>query len=239
VDLIGKVLRALALMSIVVVLKACGLPTISYLYKPTVFTVDNATISVTHSILNYEVSEGIDQSYKGLEIFYHIYDTQEQAAEILTTLSNHASTYAENPDSFIKIATGTNLNFQRMRNTLTSSEPLIPIDNPQNDQSYYIDIKSNAYWIIKDSAGNSLTDGSLDISNIIRTIANRTPVGFHEKDFLVGDSDYTQKNSFSPDTVYIVCFTVSFGTDINTLGAVLYSDPLIGSNYITYKPEIE
>jgi hypothetical protein len=209
------------------------------LFTPTELTVDEATIKITHNIRNYEVSEGSSQSYKGLEVFYHVYDTQERAQIVLDTLRSYQSTYADNPDSFMKVAKGSSFGFQRLRNTLSLSVPLIPVDDPQNEQSYYIDIKTNNYWVINDDASIPLTEGSQDISKIIRNISNRSAVGFHEKDFLVGDSDYTQSGSSSPSTVYIVCFAVSFGTDLNTLGAELYSDPAIGSRIISYTPILE
>lgn len=163
----------------------CGLPTVSYLYPPQDMSVENAIISVANDSRNYESSEGTSQTYKGIEIFYRIYQNENSAsAMVSTTLPDLVDSYADNPDSLMNLLTGSSYKFSRLRNSYSRSEPLIPID-ASDESSFYINISSTSDWVLTDDSSTPLLDSSSnDISIMIRTLdSTSSDVRFFEKRF--------------------------------------------------------
>ena len=213
---------------------SCGLPTVSYLYPPTM-TVNNTIISLQNDARNYESSEGSNQTYRGIEIFYHVYQNESSASSMLTTIGNLSDSYDNEPDTFKDIVTGSSYNFQRLRNTINLSQPLIPI-NASSDEMFYLNLKSNADWELDDHNNSPVYDGTTNISQIVRNItASNSATGFYSKDFDTTDVDYTGSTiTSSATTVYIVFFAVSYGSDQTTVGQPVYSMPYIPSSYVVY-----
>jgi len=213
----------------------CGLPTVAYLYPPDM-SVDSAVIRVANDSRNYESSEGTSQTYKGIEIFYRIYQNENSAsAMVSTTLPDLVDSYADNPDSLMNLLTGSSYKFSRLRNSYSRSEPLIPID-ASDESSFYINISSTADWVLTDDSSIPLLDSSSnDISIIVRTLdSTSSDVRFFEKDFNSGDDDYNGTTGSGSDTYYIVLFSVSYGLDQSTIGQTVYSMPYIPTSYVEY-----
>jgi len=218
---------------------SCGLPTIAYLFSPKQFIVNDSTIRIQNDGQNYVDSEGTDQTFKGLDIYYHVFDSESRAIQMLATLSTLKTTYTDNPDMFIKTVTNSTYRFARIRNTQYLTPPLIPIADPSVEKSYYVTIHQDSNWFLSDENNVALYDGSNDISSLIRNFSNRSTVypGFQHMDFLTGDDDYTSSSSVKPGKIFIVLFGISFGIDPSTIGAGLYSTPIIPTSYISYEGE--
>jgi hypothetical protein len=227
----------LSTVALVALASSCGLPTVTYLYPPDI-SVDKAALSVSNDPNNYDSSEGSSQTYKGIEIYYRVYTSSSAAASIIVTLNSLADSYGDEPDSFISAATGT-YKFSRLRNTYSSTTPLIPIE-ADDASRYYIAFSSVSDWTLTDENGDSMNDGNgHDISKITRTLdsnPNSSSLSFYEKDFNVSasatDSDYAGSASASAsDTLF---FAVSYGIDQSTVGQIVFSAPYIASSYAEY-----
>jgi len=232
----------LSTVALSLLIASCGLPTVTYLYPPVYFSVDNSGIGVKNDSNNYDDSEGSAQTYRGIEIYYRVFSSATSAASVIDSLNSIASSYSDEPDTFISVATGTSYKFSRLRNTYSSTTPLIPIDASDESQ-YYLSFSRSANWTLTNENGVALTDSDgNDISQITRTLdsnPNVSSLSFFEKDFNVGtaSSDYDfagTVSTTSSDTVYIVFFAVSYGIDQNTVGQTVYSAPYIASSYAAY-----
>lgn len=235
------ILFILSTVAISLFMASCGLPTVTYLYPPVYFSVDNSGIAVKNDSNNYDASEGSAQTYKGIEIYYRVYSSSTAAASTITSLNSLASTYSDEPDSFMSAATGT-YKFSRLRNTYISTAPLIPI-GASDESRFYLTFSSTADWSLTDEDGNLLTDGDgNDVSQVTRTLdsnPNLSSLSFFDKDFNVGnasiDSDFAgSASTSSSDTVYIVFFSVSYGLDQSTVGQTVYSAPSIATSPVEY-----
>ncbi|PKL06612.1 MAG: hypothetical protein CVV53_03410 [Spirochaetae bacterium HGW-Spirochaetae-9] len=202
----------------------CGLPTVAYLYPPKSMTVENATIRIQNDSQNFETSEGGTQTFKGIEVFYRIYQDNSTASTMLSTLGTLSESYDENPDRFIEVATGSSYKFMRLRNSVDRIQPLLSIA-ATDDATYYIQLNGLSNW--------TLTNGST-IHNVIRTISTTSDDRFYARDFKTGDDDYGGTTSGSGSTYYMVFFAVSYGQDQTTVGQNVYSMPFIPSSYVTY-----
>jgi hypothetical protein len=237
----GALASILSTVALSLLITSCGLPTVTYLYPPSYFSVENSGISVKNDIKNHDDSEGSTQTYKGIELYYRVYSSEPAAVSTISTLNSLASNYADEPDSFISAATST-YKFSRLRNTHSSTSPLIPID-ASDDSRYYLTFSATSNWTLADENGVLLTDNdSNDISQVTRTLdsnPNASSLSFFEKDFNVGatstDSDFWGSASTSTsDTVYIVFFAVSYGIDQSTVGQAVYSAPSVATSPIEY-----
>lgn len=222
------------LLPLIVLVVSCGLPSVPYLHPPSDFDVSPSSIKITNNMENFQASEGSDQSYRGLEIYYHAYESPSAAAIAHSQLENLASSYEKSSSSYIKIVTGTTYKFKRLRNANFDSPALIPVVNPALPVSYYINISQTGFWRITDDNNVHFPSGDTGLSSIIRNVANRVPAnpGFHAMDFQSGDEDYT--GSSLPSTVYILMFGVSYGLDPMTIGVPIYSAPLLDPDVIVY-----
>jgi hypothetical protein len=214
---------------------SCGLPSIPYLYPPSEFDVSSSSIKIKNNMENYQASEGINQSYLGLEIYYHVYETQSAAGSAYNQLVSFASNYENSPSTFVKTLTGSNYRFQRLRNANSNSPVLIPVANPALPVSYYINLSQTSAWRLTDENGAYFPSGDEALSTIRRNVPNRVPVdaGFHAMDFRSGDEDYTGITSL-PSTVYILMFGISYGQDPVNIGVPIYSAPSLDSDIITF-----
>lgn len=200
----------------------CGLPTVTYLYPPIDMTVNDTIVSVQNDARNYEASEGSSQTFRGLEIFYRVYQNEASAAASLATLNSLADTYSSDPESFIAAATNDTYKFLRLRSSATKGAPLLSID-ASDSSDYYLNLNLDSDWTLS----NGLT--------IIRNLDTSTSyTSFYLKDFVSGDDDFNGSTILSTDTVYIVFFSVSYGVDQTTVGETVYSLPTIPSNYASY-----
>jgi len=226
---------ALSLL-LVMAFQGCGLPTVSYLYPPAEMVVaGNQIISVQNDARNYEASEGLTQTFKGVEIFYRIFESETTASSVRNSLENLSDTYSDEPNTFMDIVKGDTYKFSRLRNySENRNQPLIPIAADDEDY-YYLQLNSYSAWKLTDNASESLFYDSVDISQIIRSLdTSDSNASFYAKDFQTGDDDYEGTTSSTAADYFIVFFAVSYGVDQATVGQTVYSSPNIPSNYVSY-----
>lgn len=223
----NKLFRLLTCLILVfAALSGCGLPTVTFLYPPqNFFFSGNATLSVQNTNLNYDASEGANQTFKGIEIFYHIYQDYQDASNMLLTLGNLSKDYEGNPDQFIEVITGTSYRFVRLRNSVDRIQPLLALSSAADENIYSIQLNGISNW--------TLNDG-LSTYDVIRTINTLSDDRFYVRDFNTGDDDYNGTASSSGSPYYIVFFAVSYGQDQTTVGQNVYSMPYIPSSFATY-----
>ena len=215
-------LRWLSLFLLITTFLGCGLPTVTYLYPPKDFSVEDGSISVQNDSRNYEASEGGSQTFKGIEIFYRIYQDYQTASNMLLTLGTLSEYYEESPDQFIEVIKGTSYKFIRLRNSDNRVEPLLSM-SATDETPYYIYLNRDSNWVLADSS-----------TYVIRTISTTSDDRFYARDFKTGDDDYAGITSVSGSTYYIVFFAVSYGLDQITVGQNVYSMPYIPSSFATY-----
>lgn len=219
-------LRLLLLPFLVAALSGCGLPTVTYLYPPqNFFFSGSATISVQNDSRNHEASEGTSQTFKGIEIFYRIYQDSAAASSMLSILGNLSQSYDGNPDRFMAAATGNTYKFVRLRNLNDQIQPLIPINDATDESIYSIDLNGTSDWV--------LTNTSAKIIRTISTVSNKS---FFSRDFRTDDDDYSGTTASAGSTYYVVFFAVSYGQDQVTVGQNVYSMPAIPGSIATYYP---
>jgi len=223
-----KLARSIVIcLAFALLVAGCGLPTVAYLYPPDM-DVNNTIISIQNDSRNYESSEGSSQTYRGVEVFYRVFQNETSASTITATLNDYLGTYSDNPDGFINLVTGSTYKFGRLRNSNNRSQPLIPID-ASDGSTFYIQLKdfnSASDWILTDSNNVPLSSGSVDISHIIRTLdSSSSETSFYKKDFKASDDDYSGSTGSVTDTYYIIFFAVSYGIDQATVGQTVYSIP--------------
>jgi len=226
----ARALSALLFLSLLF-LAGCGLPTVTYLYPPLDMTVDSNIVKVHNNSNNYEASEGINQTFKGIELFYRVYQNESTASAALAPLGSLADTYSSDPESFIAIATNDTYRFLRLRNSKTTIAPLLALA-ATDDNDYYLNLNSATDWTLTDSSNTSVfTDGSTIIRDLDTSTSNTS---FYLKDFMAGDDDFNGSTINTGDTVYIVFFSISFGVDQTTVGQTVYSVPYIPTTYASY-----
>jgi len=206
------------------VMSACGLPTVSYLYPPSL-NVGSASIQIQNNILNNDPLEGDNQTFKGVEIYYRIYQDVTTASSLLATLGQLRDNYDNYPDTFISIATETH-KFRRLIDSEypDRQSPLLPIG--ANDGSmYYLSLSGNSDW--------TLSKESTQLFMVMRNISTASDKSFYNRDFNAYDEDYDGTTTTNP-SVYIVFFAISYGTDQTTIGQPIYSMPWVPANYVTY-----
>lgn len=208
---------------------SCGLPTIIYLYPPKDFSSSGTSqLSLQHDIANYEPTEGAFQSFKGYEIYYRVYDAQTTADSDLSKLTVKASSTDSNgigPSQFMDYAEG--LGFVRLRDNATNTPPLIGIQNPSQDVSYYINLNAaGSDWTLTNSRDSAT---SMLVRNIVRP-----DVSFSDLEgYLEGDADYAGTTN-SPSGVYLVFFAVAYGNDPAEPWILVYSTPDLNSESMAY-----
>lgn len=223
----------LSTVALSLIVTSCGLPTVAYLYPPKDLTVQDNILSVKNNSRNYDDSEGTDQTYLGVEVFYRVYDSETAAENSIANLQSLSDTYTDDPDSFVTYAKST-YKFSRLRKKDTSASPLISIDAAdESTYNIYFDKKAiSDDWRLTDENSNVICY----VTRTLDSNANTSSASFPEKDFQYGDSDYSGSTIASSDSdVFIVFFAVSFGVDQNgTVGQNVYSSPDIASSYATY-----
>ncbi|MGB4587340.1 MAG: hypothetical protein WBH66_09890 [Rectinemataceae bacterium] len=223
----NKLFRLLTCLILVfAALSGCGLPTVTFLYPPqNFFFSGNATLSVQNTNLNYDASEGANQTFKGIEIFYHIYQDSTTASSMLAMLGTLSDSYDGNPDRFIEVVTGTSYRFVRLRNSVDRIQPLLAL-SAADENIYSIQLNGDSNWTLNDGLS------TYDVIRTINTISSDDR--FYIRDFNVDDDDYSGTASSSRSLYYIVFFAVSYGQDQVTVGQNVYSMPYIPSSFATY-----
>lgn|GEM_PF-309720 len=199
---------------------SCGLPKILYLYPPLSFYASgSSTVILVHDTKNYDALEGANQSFKGYEIFYRIYDTESKAISDISLINNKIDIAPDSPDIIMRYAADT-LKFLRMKNSSTSSQPLITIGNPENSGQFDLTLNQDSEWTISgETLGISI--------DVVRTITDSTRLSFSQKsNYLSSDSDYSGTTD-SPDSLYAVFFAVAYAHDPETIGQIVYSIPVV------------
>lgn len=197
---------------------SCGLPKTIFLSSPGFSTTGAYQLVLTHNINNYDVSEGVDQSFKGYEIFYRAYDSELSAQAVVATLQNNIGTYESNPNQFMNAAEA--LGFVRMKEDATSVKPLIAINAPDMSSTATLEISTTSDWEI------TSTDPNPDESFlVVRNISDYLRSSFYDNaNYLLSDTtDYTGVSS--PPTIYFVFFAVAYGADPEAIGQGVYSLP--------------
>lgn len=226
----GALAFILSTVLLIATFSSCGLPTVTYLYPPVDFSVDSSGLSVKNDILNYDSAEGGTQTYRGIEIYYRIYPSAAAATSAIATLNTLASTYKNDPDSFVSLVAGSTYKFSRLRKKASTAQPLIQLA-ADDGRGYYINFSKSIDWSLSDENGNVISD----VTRTLDSNANNSNLSFFEKDYNVGDYDFAGSGNATPTTqVYIVFFAVSYGIDQNTVGQTVYSAPYVASSYAEY-----
>jgi hypothetical protein len=228
-----KVCQILLFMPALAALAGCGLPTVAYLYPP-VLDVESAILTIRNNPNNYEASEGDDQTFLGIEIYYRVYQLQSGAETALAGLRSLADQYEDKPSQFDSIVRSSGYGFRPLKRE-DYGTPLVAIDS-NDTKKYYLRITGLSYpWHLVDDLGTPIVrilrnlDGSGTASSLY----------FEAGEFLSGDPDYSGTGSPSAtSTVYIVFFAMSYGQDVasGTVGQTVFSDPYIPTGYATYSP---
>jgi hypothetical protein len=199
-------------------LYGCGISTTVYLYPPQDFSVSSTSseISIKNNGSNYEPSEGSKQTFLGIDIYYRIFQNRGDADTGLSQLISSADTYDGNPDAFINYAE--TQGFYYMRKALISTRPTIEIAP--------VDARDSSLYTI------SVSSWKLDDSILLLRNINRLENSFSEKNFVTSDPDYEGDDSTERGTFYMVLFAVSYGVD--TIGAAVYSDPVIATTILEF-----
>ena len=208
----GKGAKSLYKITILIVgialsLYGCGISTTIVLFPPEI-VVSSSQISIWNDSANYEPSEGLDQTFKGIEIFYRIFKDSTDANAATDTLNQKISYYPNDPHEFMNFATGEQQKFLRMRSSTNTISPLLTISATDTNQ-YTIKLST---WEMN------------DISNtkVIRNINRFNNTNFEDRYFLQTDEDYSGPNSIKEGDYFIVCFAVAYGEYI---GEEFYSIP--------------
>lgn len=213
-----------------VALTGCGLPTVAYLYKPSDFEVGTALLTIKNSPNNYEPSEGEDQTFLGIEIYYRVYQTDAAAETALANLSALADLYEDKPSQFETVVSSSGYGFRPLKRH-DGTRPFLTIDSDDISRYYlYFD-----EWHLVDSQSTLIDEVQRNFDESGTGSSNY----FQKGDFRSGDPDYSGTGSPSATTrVYIVFFAVSYGLDITSsaTGQEVFSDPYIPTNYATYTP---
>ncbi len=197
---------------------SCGLPKTIFLSQPGFSSTGAHQFVLTHNIDNYDSSEGVNQSFKGYEIFYRAYDSDLAAQNAVISLQSNKSIYEDNPNQFMSTAEA--LGFVRMKEDETSVKPLISINTPASSSTATLEINTTSDWVI------SSTDPNPDESFfVVRNITEATRRNFYKNaNFLSLDTaDYT--GASNPSTIYFVFFAVAYGEDPEAIGQWVYSLP--------------
>lgn len=218
-DIRRKTLPVCCLLGLLALLQGCGISSPAYLEPPAI-SVSNSQISVRNSSGNYFPSEGSNQTFKGIEIYYKVFQLRSAAESAFTSLSSYASQYQDYPDYFMTAAG--NAGFTRMRRASDRNRPLISI-GADNTKLYTVSLSS---WDLLDDAYNVLFPVVRDIT------ADSSRLAFQERNFQAGDVDYQGDTWIGGGPFHIVCFAVSFGEDTSgtSIGAPIYSVPSFAQN---------
>ena len=194
----------------------CGISTTAYLYPPLDFSVDQSSITIRNNGLNYESSEGVNQTFKGINIYYRIFQNKSDAQGKQNNLLTSKKGYEGNPDAFMNYAE--TQEFCYMRKATSSAQPTVII--AANNESLHT-ISTTTWELDNDST-----------YILVRNI-NRPENNFLEKNFdKADDQDYTGDDSTGGGTFHMVLFAVSYGED--SIGAPVYSDPFIADSILEF-----
>jgi len=212
-SLYGKIMLAL---EFALLWSGCGISTTAYLYPPLDFSVDKSSITIRNNGLNYESSEGVNQTFKGINIYYRIFQDKSNAQGKQNDLLTLKEGYEGNPDAFMNYAE--TQGFCYMRKATSSAQPTVII--AANNESLHT--ISTTTWEL-DNDSNYI---------LVRNINHRpNENNFLEKNFDADDQDYMGNDSTGGGTFHMVLFAVSYGQD--TIGAI-YSDPVIATTILEF-----
>ncbi len=206
--------KALITLLLAIPFAGCGISTTAYLYAPLNFSITPSAISIRNNGLNYEPSEGSDQTFLGIDIYYRIFQNRQDAETALSTVSSLRDGYLGNPDAFINYVEAQE-DFCYMRKAATSARPGLEISPASDESPHTIDTSS---WKL---------DGTVQL---VRNIS-RPENSFLEKNFNEDDQDYEGSTSIG-GTFSMVLFAVSYGQD--TIGAPVYSNPVVASSILEF-----
>ncbi len=212
-------------------LSGCGFPTYVYFFAPTDFSLSSANqLELIPNSRNYDA---YDNSLKGYEVFYRVYENYNTADDDIDLLVDHAEYIGDSytPNSFVTYAEE-NLDFLRMRTKASEESPLIGISD-DSETPYYFELNDDSDWLLDYGNIDSPDD---DIALLARNITTDFSLRsfFHIKaDYESGDADYEGDNT--PQKVYFVFFAVAIGVDTSSF-ASLYGEPFIIESPVEYVP---
>jgi len=209
---------------------SCGTPSAEYLYGPIDFTSESGILRLLPNPSNINDSY-VASLFKGYEIYYHIFDTNDSALKslsLLQSLSSYDSSY------FMSIATSSTYNYfpliHRIDSHIDPRRPLIVVSNTTNNSYSEFDLhmEINKSWSI--ASGTDII-----VDPVARNLTNNSSSDFFvSANYNSKDQDYT--GSDSPQIVYIVFFAVSYGISEASLGSSFYSKPVIIDAPVVYTP---
>ena len=212
----------LLLFLVSIIAGSCGLPKNLFLEPPLSFYASGGNMVILdHNPLNYDPFEGANQSFKGYEIYYRIYETEITATKDISLINDKITDYPNSPDIVMNYAAET-LKFIRVRNKTTDiPPPLITIANPENGAQFELTLNQDSEWSISDVT-------------VVRTIVDVTRQSFYKKsNYLFSDIDYAGSTD-SPNSIYAVFFAVAYANDPETIGGIVYSFPAVINSPIPF-----
>ena len=223
-------IAALLIINIYIIMTSCGLPTTDYLYTPRDFYSGVGTLVLEHDTKNIDELSSI---FLGYEIYYRIFDNQDDAEISRATISSMKSSNI--------IQTANNYKYFPLKHRISKSgqfsldiSPLIKVSN-NTYTKYYLNIKPQETWTL------TYEDSEIVIDSIVRNRSDTASSAeiecadfYLSSEYKVNDRDYA--GSSPPEkAVYIVFFAFAYGFDTSTMRNV-YSDPLILDDPVEYDP---
>jgi len=203
---------------------SCGLPTAEYLYPPDDLSSGGGALVIDHNKENID-EPAISSLFLGYEIYYRIFDDQNDATQSYDNISNMKSSNVIQTANYYK--------YYPLKHRILASgqfsldiSPLIKVSS-NTYTKYYLNMNSQGTWTLTNDK-----DSNIVIDSIVRSrsdTASSAEIGnadfYLRSEYKVGDRDYAGTNP-SPSSVYIVFFAFSYGFDPSNMKNV-YSDPVI------------
>lgn len=194
---------------------SCGLPTSDYLYPPANFSaLGDSPVQLVPDTRNID----IDELFKGYDIYYRIFDSQEKANESSTKLSSKLT--SGNITSVASLE-----GYYVLVKENDDSAPLIPVSDDNTYRSFDLHLYSDETWTITADDNEIVL-----LYYIFRNKSGMDTADFCSRSqYLEGDPDYEGDGISGnvDDSVYIVFFAVAYGISSSSIGSGLYSDPIV------------
>jgi len=189
---------------------SCGLPTSDYLYPPANFSaLGDSPVQLVHDTRNID----IDELFKGYDIYYRIFDSQEKANESSTKLSSELTS-----GNIAQVASSEGY-YVLVKDNDDDSVPLIPVSD--NTYRFFdLHLNSESRWTI--TAG----ENNITLYYILRNKSDSATEDFFLTDkYESNDHDYAGSGISEGGSVHIVFFAVAYG--ISSSLSEIYSDPIV------------
>ncbi len=211
----GAFFVALALL----LLFSCGLPTSDYLYPPVYFSSPSGNrVQLIHDTRNID---DVAELFKGYDIYYRVFDSQNDATNSSSYLSNYLTSsdiaQIESTEGYYVL-----VKYDKTNTYLDDTVPLIPVSD-NTHISFDLHLNSDSRWTI---TATKADESQTTLYYISRNKGDTATAEFCSRSqYLKGDLDYAGDGILVGESVYIVFFAVAYG--ISSSLSELYSDPRV------------